>query len=80
MKFVATMNMPSGGGNLVHQVAFEHHAKTLEELLREIAALNDSGHLFLMVDELYRENRDMIENGQTALSLHHIGKLRIFRD
>lgn len=77
MRFTFTMNMPSHGGNLVHQIHGDHPAKSLDEMLKIVAASD-----FIVVDEFYiRKDHSTGEQyldpqQPIALNPMHIGKIK----
>jgi hypothetical protein len=75
MIFQITMNMPSYGNALVHQVLGEHSAETLEEFLEELVA-ND----FIIVTEWYRsaETGQPVRKGEIILQTNLCGKAKVF--
>ena len=78
MKFMFTMNMPSGNGNLVHQVIGEHPAKSCAELLEHI-----DGSEYIMVRQYYyiqnpeTSERMWEDKGDMILNTYHIGKVQL---
>ena len=78
MRFLITMNMPSGQGNLVHQVIFDHEAENCAELCR---TLNED--VFVKGRQFYRRQNPVgdpfwVDRGDIVLNSAHIGKVQQF--
>jgi len=80
MRYIFTLNMPSKGGNPIHQVIGEHPAANLHELMEAM-----EGADFLLVEEYYIERDHMGEAGLTphgfiAINPMIIGKIKEAED
>ena len=75
MIFQITMNMPSYGNALVHQILGEHPSASLEDFLEELAA-ND----FIVVTEWYRsaDTGKPVKKGDIILQTNLCGKAKVF--
>ena len=78
MKFLITMNMPSGQGFLVHQITIEHSSESLEDFCD---SLNDNE--FIIGHLLYRRQNDQgswgwVDKGEMVINTAHVGKVQIF--
>lgn len=73
MRFFITMNMPSRGGNTIHQVVGEHDAESLDDFAY---TLNESE--FIVVEEFYRkQDGGFYSVGKIILNTMHIGKVKV---
>jgi len=73
MKFYITMNMPSRGGNSIHQVIGDHDAEDLNDF---VYTLNESE--FILVEEFYRkQDGSLYSVGPIVLNTMHIGKVKV---
>ena len=80
MKFLLTMNMPSGQGNPVHQVTIEYKSKDLNEFY-EVLEDND----WIIAHHFYsRSSHDGIktweDRGLICINTAHIGKAQVWQD
>jgi hypothetical protein len=78
VKFLITMNMPSGQGYLVHQVTIEHRAKSCVEFCEML-----NTDVFIVGRQLYRKRSPNMEpiwqdRGEIVLNTAHIGKVAEF--
>jgi hypothetical protein len=74
-RFVFTMNMPSKGGNIVHQIIGDIDCESIEEMC---SLLNESD--FIMVREFYRDGPDSAHGrfvGTVCINTMMIGKVKI---
>ena len=77
-KFMFTMNMPSGNGNLVHQVIGEHPANSCEELLEDI-----DNKEYIIIRQYYyvtdpeTGKQDWQDRVDMIINTYHIGKVQI---
>lgn len=73
MRFFITMNMPSRGGNSIHQIIGEHHAASLDEFHE---TLNENE--FVVVEEFYKnQTGGFYSVGGIILNTMHIGKVKV---
>jgi hypothetical protein len=75
MIFQITLNMPSYGNALVHQILGEHRSNSLQEFLDEL-----SDNTFIIVNEWYR-NSDTgtpVQKGDIILKTDLCGKVKVF--
>lgn len=76
MRFLITMNMPSYGGHLVHQMQVEHkESKSLDDF---VTALNTND--YIIVEEFYKDRADSeyYSRGHVAINHRYVGKVKIF--
>lgn len=78
MKFLITMNMPSGQGYLVHQITIDHNSEDLADFCD---ALND--HEFIIGRLMYRRQNDQgiwvwLDKNEIVINTAHVGKAQTF--
>jgi hypothetical protein len=79
VKFLITLNMPSGQGYLVHQVTIEHEAQSCDDFWK---VLNDE--IFIIGRQFYRKKAGPVaepeweDRGDIILNTAHIGKVQEF--
>jgi hypothetical protein len=74
-RFVFTMNMPSKGGNIVHQVIGDHDCSSVEEMCDHLNS-ND----FILIREFYRDGPDSAHGrfvGEVCINTMMVGKVKI---
>jgi hypothetical protein len=76
MRFQIVMNMPSFGGNGVHQIIAEYPVDSLEEFVDAL-----SNRDFIVVDEFYRHNetKEYYQVDPIVLNPLFIGKVKVFK-
>ncbi len=67
-----TINMPSRNGNQTHQILGEHPARSLDDLLTQIADTD-----FFIVEEYYRDGTGHKSVGPIALNPAFIAKIKV---
>ena len=74
MRFLLTMNMPSYGGALVHQIQAEYPVGSLEEFV-DVLTNND----FIVVQEYYKDQqtKESYSRGSVAINYKYVGKIKV---
>jgi hypothetical protein len=79
VKFLITMNMPSGQGYAVHQITVDHPSQNCEEFWR---VLNDE--IFILGRQFYRKKLGPVaepvweDRGEIIINTAHVGKVQEF--
>jgi hypothetical protein len=74
MRFLLTMNMPSYGGALVHQIQAEYPVDNLSEFV-DVLTNND----FVIVEEYYKDQqtKESYSRGNVAINYKYVGKIKV---
>lgn len=80
MRFLFTMNMPSGGNDLVHQIVGEVDCKTIDELREMLIGSDFVKVLHMTYDRTSTGEKRWRARGDIVVNTFHIGKVAVYNE